>query len=264
MTSEAWAARFAPEPFREFLPYVTPSALRVIHTTQVLRRALEIAQQLTNTGERSREAQRLGESLERAGLGGHIGVTDELGGRLDPAQLGADERIVIGQRVLALYFHQLHWQGPLFLDLRPKHFSWNRERQQLLFSPNSLWFRPDPEFMVRLRALYAGFYAGDSAQLAEGLELYRWQSSPSPGFSARIEQLLRTHFGRADGGWQSPVYDYIADVMRSLAPMADRLGVATIDEIDADTLASRLRDEATRDNACIMPPPLITAWAHAA
>jgi ubiquinone/menaquinone biosynthesis C-methylase UbiE len=69
--------------------------------------------------------------------------------------------------------------------------------------------------------------------------------------------------GRIEGGWQSPIYDYMADTLRSLAPAAERLGVATAAEIDADTLAERLRDEATRNDACIMPPPLISAWAHA-
>jgi SAM-dependent methyltransferase len=70
--------------------------------------------------------------------------------------------------------------------------------------------------------------------------------------------------GRAEGGWQSPVYDYIAETLRSLTPAAERLGVATADEIDADTLAARLRAEATRHDACIMPPPLVGAWTRCA
>jgi SAM-dependent methyltransferase len=68
--------------------------------------------------------------------------------------------------------------------------------------------------------------------------------------------------GRPEAGWQSPVFDYMAETLRSLAPAAERLGVATVDEIDADTLAGRLRDEAMRNETCVLTPPLFGAWAR--
>lgn len=68
--------------------------------------------------------------------------------------------------------------------------------------------------------------------------------------------------GRAGGGPQSPIYDYIAGVLRSLLPMAERLGVATAAEVEIDTLAERLRKEAVEHNACMMPPLLIGAWSR--
>ena len=68
--------------------------------------------------------------------------------------------------------------------------------------------------------------------------------------------------GRVEGGPDSPVYDYLAAILRSLLPMAERLGVATAAEIEIETLAERLRDEAVQHNACIMPPPLIGAWTR--
>jgi hypothetical protein len=69
--------------------------------------------------------------------------------------------------------------------------------------------------------------------------------------------------GRVEGGQQSPVYGYIAEILRSLLPMTQRLGVATAAEIDVETIAERLRNEAIKNNACIMLPPLIGAWARA-
>src|SRR5262249_16622770 len=54
-------------------------------------------------------------------------------------------------------------------------------------------------------------------------------------------------------------YDYLADVLRSLLPMAERTGVATAAEVDIDTMAERLRREAVANDACIMLPPLIGA-----
>jgi hypothetical protein len=68
--------------------------------------------------------------------------------------------------------------------------------------------------------------------------------------------------GLAGGGPHSPVYGYIAGTLRSLLPMAERLGVATAAEMDVETLASRLRQEAIEQQACIMMPPLIGAWAN--
>lgn len=68
--------------------------------------------------------------------------------------------------------------------------------------------------------------------------------------------------GRIGGGAQSPIYDYAAGVLRSLLPLAERLGVATAADVEIDTLAERLRHEAVASNACVMPPPLIGAWTR--
>jgi ubiquinone/menaquinone biosynthesis C-methylase UbiE len=69
--------------------------------------------------------------------------------------------------------------------------------------------------------------------------------------------------GRVEGGAQSPVYDYLAETMRSLLPAMERLGVATAAEVGIDTLAERLCEEAVAHTACMMlPPPLIGAWTR--
>jgi hypothetical protein len=73
------------------------------------------------------------------------------------------------------------------------------------------------------------------------------------------EMIAASHAG---GGPDTPVYDYIAETMRSLLPVAERLGVVTAVEADVDTLAARLRDETVGQKACIMLPPLVGAWAH--
>src|SRR5262249_25047052 len=68
--------------------------------------------------------------------------------------------------------------------------------------------------------------------------------------------------GRVEGGPDSPVYDYLAAILRSLLPLAERLGVATAAEIEIETMAERLRNEAVQQNASVMPPPLIGAWTR--
>jgi hypothetical protein len=68
--------------------------------------------------------------------------------------------------------------------------------------------------------------------------------------------------GRVEGSPDSPVYDYMAGTLRSLLPMAERLGVLTAAEVGIDTLADRLRQEAVERNSCLMPPLLIGAWTR--
>jgi SAM-dependent methyltransferase len=67
---------------------------------------------------------------------------------------------------------------------------------------------------------------------------------------------------RVEGSPQSPVYGYLADVLRSLLPMAERHGVATAAEVAVDSMEERLRIEAVASNACIMLPPLVGAWTR--
>ncbi len=70
--------------------------------------------------------------------------------------------------------------------------------------------------------------------------------------------------GRIEGGAQSGAYEVLAATVRSLLPMAERLGVATAAEVDVGTLAERLRREAIESDACVAPPPLVGAWARVA
>jgi ubiquinone/menaquinone biosynthesis C-methylase UbiE len=62
------------------------------------------------------------------------------------------------------------------------------------------------------------------------------------------------------GGPDSPIYDYMAETIRSLLPMAERVGVATAAEVQIDALAERLRLEAVERRACFMPAPFVGAW----
>lgn len=64
------------------------------------------------------------------------------------------------------------------------------------------------------------------------------------------------------GGPDWPGYDYVADTVRSLLPMLERMGAATPKEVDVDTLADRLRAEAAGQRRVQMLPIIIGAWAR--
>jgi ubiquinone/menaquinone biosynthesis C-methylase UbiE len=57
-------------------------------------------------------------------------------------------------------------------------------------------------------------------------------------------------------------YDMFTGVVRSLLPAIEKFGIASLQEIDIDTLAERLRDECVRSEAVTMTPAMIGAWSR--
>jgi SAM-dependent methyltransferase len=64
------------------------------------------------------------------------------------------------------------------------------------------------------------------------------------------------------GGPDSPVYEWFAETVRSVLPKLEEHGIATAAELDVDTLAARLREEALSQRAAIFGPMLAGAFAR--
>jgi SAM-dependent methyltransferase len=108
-------------------------------------------------------------------------------------------------------------------------------------------------------------------------QLMQW-TTPPPGGGGPDQQmgskLYRTYLDaglpvpqlRLDapigGGPDWPGYDYVADTVRSLLPMLERMGAVTADDVDVDTLADRLRAEVVGQGGVQMLPIVIGAWAR--
>jgi SAM-dependent methyltransferase len=56
--------------------------------------------------------------------------------------------------------------------------------------------------------------------------------------------------------------DWFADVLRSLLPVVVARNIATAEEIDIDTLAERLHEEALARNAMVFKPRFVGIWAR--
>jgi len=67
--------------------------------------------------------------------------------------------------------------------------------------------------------------------------------------------------GRVESGPESNSYDLLASVTRSLLPLLERNGIATAEEVAIDTLADRLRQEATA-NECVTFFPSLMALGY--
>jgi len=57
-------------------------------------------------------------------------------------------------------------------------------------------------------------------------------------------------------------YEWIAETVRSLLPRLEALGMTTAAEVDIDTLAQRLRQEAIEKRGVMMGPLMIGAFAR--
>jgi SAM-dependent methyltransferase len=70
--------------------------------------------------------------------------------------------------------------------------------------------------------------------------------------------------GAIGGGPDWGGYDYAAQTLRSLLPLTLKLGLATAEEVDIDTLAERLRDETVSSGGVVKAADLVGAWAPVA
>jgi ubiquinone/menaquinone biosynthesis C-methylase UbiE len=68
--------------------------------------------------------------------------------------------------------------------------------------------------------------------------------------------------GRVEGGAGRTSYELMAQTIRSLLPMMERLRVATAAEVDVETLAARLEAETCSAGGVLILPPMIGAWSR--
>jgi SAM-dependent methyltransferase len=67
---------------------------------------------------------------------------------------------------------------------------------------------------------------------------------------------------RVESGPQSPAYEYLTGVLRSLLPIIERGGIATAEQIGIETLADRLRHDAVANERVTFLPRLVSAWSR--
>jgi hypothetical protein len=77
---------------------------------------------------------------------------------------------------------------------------------------------------------------------------------------AGLAEPQMTLGARIGGGADMPGYKWTAQTVRSLLPMMERLGVATAQEVEIETLADRLRDEVVAGGGVMISPAMVGAW----
>lgn len=124
------------------------------------------------------------------------------------------------------------------------------------FCPPSVGAVPQVDLFDTCRHYIDETFARAKIQLYSGMHLariYREAGLPPPTMLG---------MARVETGPDSAAYEYIAQTVRSLLPLIERMGVATKAQVDIDTLADRLRAESLAKNAVLHLPELIAAWTR--
>jgi ubiquinone/menaquinone biosynthesis C-methylase UbiE len=85
-----------------------------------------------------------------------------------------------------------------------------------------------------------------------GARLYHWmQLAELSNTRSSAEYLM-------SGGPESPYYEWFAETIRSLAARLEALGIISVAELDLETLAVRLREEAVSCAGCLTTPLIVS------
>jgi ubiquinone/menaquinone biosynthesis C-methylase UbiE len=101
-----------------------------------------------------------------------------------------------------------------------------------------------------------------AACMASGTELNMGSKLLATFLRAGLPRPTMIAAARVESGPQSPAYDLLAGVVRSLLPLIERTGVATVEEVEIETLSDRLRQDAVAHERVIFLPRLVGAWSR--
>ena len=113
---------------------------------------------------------------------------------------------------------------------------------------------PPGELFVKVRSWLLAAFTAAGAQLDMGTKLY--STFLRAGFAAPdMTAAALVVCGPVAAG-----YGYPVGVLRSLLPLIERTGIASAAEIDIDTLAVRLQEEALTHERVMFMPRVVGAW----
>jgi ubiquinone/menaquinone biosynthesis C-methylase UbiE len=93
------------------------------------------------------------------------------------------------------------------------------------------------------------------AQTKTGLELHGiFQRAGLPAPTLRLDAAV-------GAGPDTPAYEMLPEIVRSLLPAMESLGIATVAEVGIESLGRRIREEVIANHGIVISPSLIGAWA---
>jgi 2-polyprenyl-3-methyl-5-hydroxy-6-metoxy-1,4-benzoquinol methylase len=171
----------------------------------------------------------------------------------DPAEMEFDRQFdaVIGRLVMMYYPNPVGAVRKLMRHVRPEGLILFQEID--LANACSL---PVAPLFERSMTWIKQTLSGTGARIQMGLELYPvFVAAGLPGPSMRIDALI-------GGGPQCPVYEILAELVRTLLPVMEKLNIASAAEAQVSTLAERMRDEVVALNGIVRSAGFIGAWSR--
>jgi ubiquinone/menaquinone biosynthesis C-methylase UbiE len=115
---------------------------------------------------------------------------------------------------------------------------------------------PSTELFARVGSwIIAGFKAG-------GAETNMGKKLLSTFLHAGLPRPTMIAGSRVESGPDAFAYTYLAGILRSLLPLLERAGLASAQEVAIDTLADRLRQDATTNESVTFLPRMVGAWSR--
>jgi len=115
---------------------------------------------------------------------------------------------------------------------------------------------PELPLMFWVEQVLVEFFRRSVPKANMGTQLfYLMQEAGLPSPECRAECV-------ADGGAHSPVYEWLAETVRSLLPRMEALGITTAAQADIDTLAERLRNESLEKRGVTIAPLMVGAFSR--
>ncbi len=130
--------------------------------------------------------------------------------------------------------------------------------QEYNFAPESLLQYPATPLWGQVWTWLTETLRGGGISSHAGYDLYLiFQEAGLP--APRLDLSAAIGGGPDWGG-----YEYAAETLRSLLPLTLKLGLATADEVDIDTLADRLRADTVASGGIVKAADLVGAWSQVA
>ena len=187
----------------------------------------------------------------RADAAGYTNI-EFIAGDTRTLELPSDFDAVVGRLVLMYMADPGDALKHLAIHLRPGGIA---AFQEVDFSPYSVAVHPDTPLINDLIKWGRTAFERSGAHVEMGMELYKAfvdAGLPEPSL----------HFEAPMGGPENwPGFEYLANSFRSILPLIEAYEIATAEEVDVDTLASRIQAEVAASKRPIMLPPHITAHA---
>ena len=160
---------------------------------------------------------------------------------------------IVGRFVLMYMADPVDALRKLLTHLRPEGIAAFQEPEYTLYPA---FAHPDTPLMNQLRAWILDVFAHSDAHLNMGIGLYR--TFVEAGLSPP-EMQLQVPIGAGET-WAG--YRYMATIFQSLLPLLEKYDIATAEQVDVETLASRIRQEVIVSKRPFFLPFHVTAHAR--
>ena len=189
---------------------------------------------------------------DRAGLLGLQNVTF-IQGDVRSAETGADFDAAVGRLVLLYLADPAEALHAIKEHVRPGGVL---AFQELDLDPVPSRSFPEGTFWDQTGRLVIETFAGAGTHVRMGRQLFgSFVEAGRPAPAMREEAIV-------GGGPDFAGYAWLAGVARGLAPLMDKLKIAGSQQLDLDTLAERIRDDAVARGAVVWGPALVGAHAR--